>query len=49
MADVAGWIADIVDAMSSGKDVDAVIERVRGEAEKLCARYPVYNAQKRAA
>jgi glycine hydroxymethyltransferase len=42
MAQVAHWIADIVDAMSAGGDVDGTIARVRGEAEKLCARYPVY-------
>jgi glycine hydroxymethyltransferase len=42
MADVAAWIADIVDAMSVGREVEAVIARVRGEVGKLCARYPVY-------
>ncbi len=42
MGQVAGWIADIVDAMSASGDVDAAVARVRGEAEKLCARYPVY-------
>ncbi|MFA5938789.1 MAG: serine hydroxymethyltransferase [Sinimarinibacterium sp.] len=42
MAQVANWIADIVDAMSASGDVDAVIARVRGETEKLCARFPVY-------
>jgi glycine hydroxymethyltransferase len=49
MAQVAGWIADIVDAMSAGADVDAVVLRVRGEAEKLCGRFPVYGALRRAA
>jgi glycine hydroxymethyltransferase len=42
MAAVAGWIADIVDAMSSGGDVDAVIARVSGEVAALTARFPVY-------
>ncbi|MGH8429521.1 MAG: serine hydroxymethyltransferase, partial [Solimonas sp.] len=42
MAKVANWIADIVDAMSAGGDVEAVIARVRGEAEQLCAGFPVY-------
>lgn len=42
MAQVAGWIADIVDAMSAGGDVEGVIAKVRGEAELLCARFPVY-------
>jgi glycine hydroxymethyltransferase len=42
MAQVAHWIADIVDAMSAGGDVDGTIARVRGEAEQLCARHPVY-------
>ena len=49
MAQVAHWIADIVDAMSAGGDVDGTVARVRGEAEKLCARYPVYQAAQRAA
>ncbi len=49
MASVAGWIADIVDAMSSGGDVDATVLRVRGEVEALCARFPVYRALKKAA
>ena len=42
MASIAGWIADIVDAMSAGANVDATVSKVRGEVEKLCARFPVY-------
>ncbi len=49
MAQVAGWIADIVDAMSAGSDLDAVINRVRAEAEALCARFPVYGSAARKA
>ena len=49
MAAVAGWIADIVDAMSSGGDVDAVIAQVRAQVETLCAAHPVYQAARRAA
>ncbi|MFT4046126.1 MAG: serine hydroxymethyltransferase [Solimonas sp.] len=49
MAQVAGWIADLVDTMSSGGDIEAAIGRVRGEAGALCARFPVYGAPKRAA
>jgi glycine hydroxymethyltransferase len=49
MAEVAGWIADIVDAMSQGGNVEGVITQVRGKAEQLCARFPVYGAPKRAA
>jgi glycine hydroxymethyltransferase len=49
MADIAGWIADIVDAMSAGSNVDATVERVRGDVSKLCARFPVYQAGKKAA
>ncbi|SER00026.1 glycine hydroxymethyltransferase [Solimonas aquatica] len=41
MAQVAGWIADIVDAMSAG-DAEGTITKVRGEVEALCARFPVY-------
>jgi len=49
MADVAGWIADILDAMSAGEEVESVIARVRSQVEALCARHPVYRASKRAA
>ena len=42
MAQVATWIADIVDAMASGADVDAVVARVSGEVATLTARFPVY-------
>ncbi len=38
MVQVAGWIADIID---QGGD-QQVIERVRGEVEQLCKRFPVY-------
>ncbi|MGQ0699230.1 MAG: serine hydroxymethyltransferase [Panacagrimonas sp.] len=44
MAQVAGWIIEIVDAMSAGGDVERAITTVRGEVEKLCARFPVYRA-----
>ena len=49
MAQVATWIADIVDAMSAGGDVDAVTSRVSGEVAKLTARFPVYTTAKKAA
>ena len=49
MAQVANWIADIVDAMSAGGDVEAVIARVRGEVEQLCAGFPVYGSVRKAA
>ncbi|MGH8517249.1 MAG: serine hydroxymethyltransferase, partial [Panacagrimonas sp.] len=49
MAQVAGWIADILDAMAAAGDVEATIGRVRGEVSMLCARFPVYGAMKRAA
>ncbi|TDU32284.1 serine hydroxymethyltransferase [Panacagrimonas perspica] len=49
MAQVAGWIVEIVDAMSAAGDVEGVIGRVRGEVEKLCARFPVYGKDRRAA
>jgi len=49
MRDVAGWICDVVDVMSRGGDVEAAIARVRAQAEALCAKYPVYQAGKKAA
>jgi glycine hydroxymethyltransferase len=48
MAQVATWIADIVDALAAG-DAAAVVTRVRGEVEQLCARFPVYGSARRAA
>jgi len=44
MRDVGGWIADIVDVMSKGGDVEGAIAKVRGQVEQLCARHPVYHA-----
>jgi glycine hydroxymethyltransferase len=44
MREVAGWICDVVDVMSSAGDVEAAIGKVRGQAEQLCARFPVYQA-----
>ncbi|HXG29040.1 MAG TPA: serine hydroxymethyltransferase [Nevskiales bacterium] len=41
MRQVAGWICDVLDALEAGQ-ADGVIERVRREAEALCARFPVY-------
>jgi glycine hydroxymethyltransferase len=49
MRDVAGWIADIVDVMSAGGDVESAIAKARGQVEQLCAKYPVYQAGKKAA
>ncbi|PTU32004.1 serine hydroxymethyltransferase [Stenotrophobium rhamnosiphilum] len=49
MAEVAGWIADVVDAMSAGNGVDEAIAKARGQVEQLCARFPVYQAAKKAA
>ena len=50
MAQVAHWIADIVDALASQAEVEAVTKRVRGEVTALCGRFPVYAApQARAA
>ena len=42
MAQVAGWIADIVDAMSANADVEGTVATVRAQVEKLCAGFPVY-------
>ncbi len=49
MRDVAGWICDIVDVMSRQGDVEAALAKVRGQVEQVCARYPVYQAGKKAA
>ncbi len=49
MADVAGWIADVVDAMSAGAGVEQAIAKARGQVEQLCARFPVYQVITKAA
>jgi glycine/serine hydroxymethyltransferase len=41
MTQVAGWIADIIDAGGSAE----VIARVRAEVAALCKRFPVYGKQ----
>ena len=45
MKQVATWIADLVDTMSAGGDVEAAVTRVRGEVAALCSRFPVYGAR----
>jgi glycine hydroxymethyltransferase len=49
MAQVAGWIADLVDAMAAGAAIEPVIDHVRSQVEALCGRFPVYCAAKKAA
>ncbi|MCX7070629.1 MAG: serine hydroxymethyltransferase, partial [Gammaproteobacteria bacterium] len=49
MVQVATWIADIVDAMASGSDLDGVIARVSADVAKLTARFPVYTTARKAA
>ena len=49
MAQIAGWIADIVDAMSAGSGLDETLARVRSQVEQLCSHFPVYQAAKKAA
>ena len=41
MRQVAGWIADVVDALAAG-NAEAAITEVRAQVEALCARFPVY-------
>jgi glycine hydroxymethyltransferase len=41
MKQVGGWICDILDALEKGQ-AEPAIERVRSQAEALCARFPVY-------
>ena len=40
VAQVANWIADIVQAGGA----EAVVDRVRGEVLALCRRFPVYGS-----
>ena len=41
MAQIAGWICDILDALQAG-DAQATVDQVRGQVAELCARFPVY-------
>ena len=40
--ELTGWMCDILDAMASGDDADAMIETVKQRVLALCARFPVY-------
>lgn len=42
MIEVANWMADILDSMQMGHDLDALLVRIRGQVEGLCEDYPVY-------
>ena len=37
---LAGWMCDIIDGLGD----ESVIDRVRGQVQEICARYPVYEA-----
>ena len=41
MAQIAGWICDILDALQAG-DAEATVASVRAQVGELCARFPVY-------
>jgi glycine hydroxymethyltransferase len=41
-AQLTGWMADILDELSSPAELDALIDRVQEEVLELCGRYPVY-------
>lgn len=42
MIEIANWMADILDNMQSGQNLDVLLARVRGQVESLCRNYPVY-------
>ncbi len=39
---VGNWIADVVDALGTSNDLDAVTSRVKAEVISLCRRFPIY-------
>ena len=41
-AQLTDWIADVLDVLQVEEEVDAVVNRVRGEVLELCSRFPVY-------
>jgi len=43
MAEIAGWICDIVDALAADAELAATIETVKAQVLALCARFPVYS------
>ena len=45
MKQVATWIADLVDTMAAGGDIEAAVTKVRGEVSELCGRFPVYGSK----
>jgi len=41
--EVAGWMCEVLDSLRGGATGDgAVLDRIRGEVEALCTRFPVY-------
>lgn len=46
MIEIANWIADILDTLRAGQDLDVLLARVRSQVECLCKNYPVYRVPK---
>ena len=42
VADLAGWMCDVLDAMGDAGDLEGVIERVKSQVLDVCKRLPVY-------
>lgn len=40
---IGNWIGDIVDALNSGEDIQAVIAKVKMQVIMLCQHFPIYN------
>lgn len=40
---IGNWIGDIVDALNSGEDTQAVIAKVKMQVIMLCQHFPIYN------
>ncbi|MDF1821973.1 MAG: serine hydroxymethyltransferase [Alcanivoracaceae bacterium] len=39
---LAGWMCDVLDALSADENVETVIDSVRGKVAEICGRLPVY-------
>ena len=46
MIEIANWMADILDNLQSGQNLDVLLARVRDQVESLCRNYPVYRVSR---
>jgi len=42
IAELTGWMCDVMDSLDGDKADAAVVEKIRGQVSDLCRRFPVY-------